>query len=675
MSHARWARPAVALAFVAPLVLIAACAPESRTSRAVATGEADPHAAWLNMQPAVAYVGQDACRPCHRDIDATYRRTGMGRAFSPLTADNLVEHWTEKNEVVDQASGVRYRMERREGKFWQRQYVLDAAGRETMAEEHELVWVVGSNNHSRSYISVVDGKWFQPPVCWYPQGDRWDLCPGYELSNMHFSREITESCLFCHNGVMVPVEGVRNAFREPIPHGIGCERCHGPGQLHVERWSSGEAPTGEVDHTIVNPRHLEPQHRIQVCFQCHLGDSKASERVARYGRESSSFRPGQPIGEIKVSFRYSEQLASEFSLSSQADRLMLSRCFEASAGRIECLTCHDPHVSVYSPERPIDAFRQACLGCHDVAHCTAPAEARRATTKLADDCVACHMRRDEPDDQRFTEFTDHWIRREIEVDESEERRSHELEPMDPALLASFPPGEQAFYMARAYHLMAAKFPHPEREPYHREALAAYLRAVASGFDVAESWYYLGKIHEELRDGRAALDAFTRAVERDATYFDARFALAQTSAALGDAARARRIYEAMLAERPDDPMLLSEAGRLWFAAGERPRALAAIERAVRLEPWNAKLHLNRGMVLAADRRLEEAARSIEEAVRRDPDNPRLWDVYAKVMGELGRPAGVAEARYQLAQLEAASRANPFAGRYAGPLMGGGTGSSP
>jgi predicted CXXCH cytochrome family protein len=354
---------------------------------------------------------------------------------------------------------------------------------------------------------------------------------------------------------------------------------------------------------------------------------------------------------------------------------MLSTCWRASQGRIECLTCHNPHVSVYSPDRPADAFRQACLGCHEVGACAAPAAARRATSPLADDCVACHMRRAEPDDQRFTAFTDHWIRRDIEVDAHEKRRSHAVEPLDPSLLASFPRGEQAYYEARAYHLMAAKVPHHEREPYHRDALAAYQRALDAGFEVAESWYYLGKMHEELRDMPAARDAFARAVERDPAYYDARFALAQSSAALGDAARARAIYEAMLAERPDDPMVLSEAGRLYFAAGERDRALTAFDRAVALEPWNATLFLNRAMVLAAARRFDLAAGAIESAVRLDPDSTKLWDVYGKVMGELGRPEQVSEARAQIARLEQAARTNPFAGRYAGPLMGGGMGSSP
>ena len=43
-----------------------------------------------------------------------------------------------------------------------------------------------------------------------------------------------------------PRDRLREQFRG---HGIGCERCHGPGELHV-------AARGEEDGTIVNPGRL-----------------------------------------------------------------------------------------------------------------------------------------------------------------------------------------------------------------------------------------------------------------------------------------------------------------------------------------------------------------------------------------------------------------------------------
>ena len=44
-----------------------------------------------NLDRDVAYVGADACRPCHLQQAATYGETGMGRAFYPMTAEVAVE--------------------------------------------------------------------------------------------------------------------------------------------------------------------------------------------------------------------------------------------------------------------------------------------------------------------------------------------------------------------------------------------------------------------------------------------------------------------------------------------------------------------------------------------------------------------------------------------------------
>ena len=53
--------------------------------------------------------------------------------------------------------------------------------------------------------------------------------------------------------------------------GIGCEDCHGPGELHVRQENKEDINLPfENAVTIVNPPKLSPQRRIDVCQQCHL---------------------------------------------------------------------------------------------------------------------------------------------------------------------------------------------------------------------------------------------------------------------------------------------------------------------------------------------------------------------------------------------------------------------
>ena len=72
--------------------------------------------------------------------------------------------------------------------------------------------------------------------------------------NQHFGRPIEPDCLYCHANRFEAVAGTINGYRRPIFHGlsIGCERCHGPGGLHVRSPGPADGPGG--DRTIVNPR-------------------------------------------------------------------------------------------------------------------------------------------------------------------------------------------------------------------------------------------------------------------------------------------------------------------------------------------------------------------------------------------------------------------------------------
>jgi hypothetical protein len=169
-------------------VLLSACADQA--------GEAQPPApAYLNQALDVDYVGVSACAACHVEIAASYQHTGMGRSFFPMGPEVASEDFSGNNELALPGSGLRYRMLERDGRYYQRQWVVAPSGDEIVVDEREMVFVLGSGNHSRSYITLQDGKLLQMPVCWYPQEQRWDLCPGYEERNEHFTREIEPLCV------------------------------------------------------------------------------------------------------------------------------------------------------------------------------------------------------------------------------------------------------------------------------------------------------------------------------------------------------------------------------------------------------------------------------------------------------------------------------------------------
>ncbi len=96
------------------------------------------------------------------------------------------------------------------------------------------------DNKASPILIERDGFLFQSPITWYVRQRKWDLSPGYEKANLHFDRSVENNCLFCHANRVEPVAGPADRYRPPIfrGHAIGCERCHGPGELHVKRPSA-----------------------------------------------------------------------------------------------------------------------------------------------------------------------------------------------------------------------------------------------------------------------------------------------------------------------------------------------------------------------------------------------------------------------------------------------------
>jgi len=607
--------------------LFSACSPHGET--------------FLNHAPDAKYVGLESCSNCHLEIATSYRQTGMGRSWYRMTTEVAVESWNENNEFVIPGSGLRYRMSERDGAYYMRQFMTDSRGEEFAADERELVWVIGSNNHARIYVTESDGRLFQAPICWYEEVSRWGLCPGFEHQQSYFSRGIDEDCVFCHNARMEPLAGERFTFRKPYPQGIDCERCHGPGSLHVEKWTSHAAKrTGDADPTIVNPRRLPPDRRIELCSQCHLGDLNAKTRVARHDRSMWDFRPGQPLTELTVPFRYTDPPEHEFSIASQADRLILSRCYEESGGRLECLTCHNPHVTVYHSERPADSFRRQCLGCHTEEACAHDGAARRSTEGLEDDCVACHMRRGHPDEHPFTTMTDHWIRRTIVTDPNRPHAT-EIGPAFPEQFASFSPADQAFYHGKAAYQFLWSTPGDPSSERLREVEHLLQTAIELGSATPEAWFMLGDVLALQGRIDDAESAFGEALDRNAEHRNASFELGRHLGNRGKLDESLEVFRAMTIRDARDAGALSELGRLRLGRGDVKGAIDLFSRAIEAEPWTALLYLNRGIALARLGSLEAATKDATQAIRLAPEDPNAWELYARMMMAVGRPEQAAE----------------------------------
>lgn len=596
-----------------------------------------------NHAAEVSYVGASRCSKCHQEIAATYAHTGMGRSAYPMTPDIAVEDFHDNNVFADERTGMRYRMSEREGSYWMKQFLLDRDGNEAYTDERRIDWVIGSNRHSRSYVTLEEGAWYQMPVCWYPEPQIWDLCPGFEKNNVGFRRKISASCVFCHNGRMELKEGESNRYRDPVPEGIGCERCHGPGALHVEKWERGdEAPTGQADPTIFNPRRLPAPRRSEVCFQCHLGDSRATERANRWDRPREDYRPGRPITDAFVAVTYRQPTAHAFGLSGQADRLLLSACFRQSGGKLDCMTCHNPHVTVYREDRPADFFNARCAECHGPETCPAPASMRE-TTDPPDDCTGCHMRKAEAYDQAHASFTDHWIRRSIDTDPGERRTALDTVPALPEQFAGLEPGQQAYAMGRGMFGLATDWPDgPERQALLAASEAALRAARDREFVHPERAIVLGKVLENQGRIDEAASSFAEALEADPGNREAALRRGRALASAGLTEEAAGRFRDAVDRHLDDPELLEELAVVELASNRPGEALVLCDRALRKDPARPRALGNRGIALWKLGRYPEALDSMRRAATLDPMDQEIWRFLAGSLREAGFAVEAAEA---------------------------------
>jgi len=352
---------------------------------------------YRNVRPDVQYAGDRACADCHQDVAASFRQHPMGRALAPVAAAPPIERFDKAAHNPFAApdpfvgGGLHYGVSRRDKHVRHREWAADPDGKVLAEAEAEVHFVVGSGKAARSYLVNHDGYLFESPVTWFPQAGRWDLSPGYENTNLHFSRPVTPGCLFCHSNFADHVPDTVNRYRPPVFRGfaVGCERCHGPGELHVRRHTEGKLPPGP-DDTIVNPARLKPDLREAVCQQCHLQGEK---RIVRRGGSDFDYRPGLPLHAFLMDFVVQQEGHSDAKFVNSVEQMMASRCYRASREpkKLGCISCHDPHKLPAAAER-VAFYRQRCLQCHAEIPCSLPLAERHARDK-EDSCVACHMPR------------------------------------------------------------------------------------------------------------------------------------------------------------------------------------------------------------------------------------------------------------------------------------------
>lgn len=634
---------------------------------------------YLNHADTARYVGMHTCRLCHQDIYNTFIQTGMGQSFAGATKEKSAADFG-RSLIYDKYSDFWYKA------FWGKNDSLyfkefRLVKRDTVYQRTERCdYIIGSGQHTNSHMQDVNGYFNQMPMTFYTQKKEWHLPPGFENGvNTRFTRKIGLECMSCHNAYPDFVLGSENKYNS-VPGGIDCERCHGPGSVHVQQRSTGSRVDTSrfIDHSIVNPSKLSIDLQFDVCQRCHL----QGNAVLKEGKSFFDFKPGMKLSDyISVFLPKYANAEDEFIMASHADRLKMSPCFIKSLNPSEiknplrpykdaltCVTCHNPHVSVKATGS--ETFNRACINCHGTKlemNCTEKTVAKnlhkRDQSPLPSslNCVSCHMPRSGSIDIPHVTVHDHYIRKPVSKKEKDALKTflglYAVNEKAPAPLTKAKGyinqyekfEQQGYYLDSAEKYLSAKTPAAVLENFDALVQLYFLRAdyaKAAGlvtqigreklfaerlnkktYDNQHAWtcYRLGECYNYLNSPQEALVAFQQACKLAPFVPEFMDKLATAYAIAGDNKMARHYFEETLKQNPKYVPALTDFGFLHLSEGRADEAGRLYKKALALDPDNEDALLNMAGLYNFKGDQKSAISILKELIKKHPDNKRAQQI--------------------------------------------------
>ncbi|MES2390657.1 MAG: cytochrome c3 family protein [Acidobacteriota bacterium] len=314
------------------------------------------------------FVGSAKCKTCHEAAYAGWEKTRMAHVVSdPKVAPEAVLGDFTTNDPV-------------------RSFGLA-----------DVAFVYGSRFKQRYFTRRGDdyfplpAQWDIAKKKWLPyhveSGTDWWV-PFYGPSN--FDRPTGPTCDGCHS---VNYDIVTKTVTE---WNVGCEKCHGPGSLHVAH------PTKA---NIVNPKKLDWVRGNDTCIQCHSqGQPLTQPADGKHYDWPLGYKPGMRLAdywkleELKPGVTNFLQFAE---MTAHKNRMQGNDFVQSTMyhRELRCFDCHDVHSNknVSNLKLPGNAL---CLSCHAESEGnpaglkgTVATHTHHAEGSKGSECVACHMPR------------------------------------------------------------------------------------------------------------------------------------------------------------------------------------------------------------------------------------------------------------------------------------------
>ncbi|MBL0329366.1 MAG: tetratricopeptide repeat protein [Bacteroidetes bacterium] len=630
---------------------------------------------YLNHHDSAKYVGMSQCKLCHQDIYNSYIQTGMGKSFEHASKTKSAAKFSAHTVIYDKYQDFYYHP------FWEGDSLkimeFRLKGKDTIHKRIERVdYIIGSGHHTNSHITNSNGYLHQMPMTFYTQKQKWDFPPGFEDGfNTRFSRKIGLECMSCHNSLPDFAEGSENKFNA-LPEGVSCERCHGPGSIHVQQRSTGSKidTSKYIDYSIVNPGKLPIDLQFDVCQRCHL----QGNTVLKEGKSFLDFKPGKKLSDYMTTFlpRY-KNADDEFIMASHADRLKQSKCFINSykeetdktslrpyKNSLTCVTCHNPHVSVKATGKEI--FNTACKNCHSTSTKNGLCSEKEVVrAKVQDNCVSCHMPNSGSIDIPHVTVHDHYIRKPMKKEEIQKVKEfiglyaiNEKNPSNYTKAKAYIQQYDKFeyktqYLDSAAFYLSDKTKEDVEQNFELlvhlnfikqdyKKIIGYLNQVGNidrlkkplnkkSWDNSNAWtaYRIGEAYASLGDLSSAFSFYSRAIDLSPKNPEFRNKLAGVMMAMERYDAAISVLNYVVIENPNYTPALNNLGYANLLKGNVLKAEELYNRARKLDPDYESLLMNIAGLKIYQKKYKEAEEQLNTILKKNPKNEQAKRVLSQL----------------------------------------------
>jgi hypothetical protein len=358
----------LALVFLVPLVVIFSQCLTSNTTKPDPRGE--------------IFAGSSTCIQCHKDVYDNYLHTAHFSATSVSTPDNVHGSFEHGHNEYVFNKDLKIVMEKRSDGMYQITYFK---GKQIKAERFDITF---GSVKAESYLYWHGNEMFQLPISYFKALNSWTDSPGFDTTNVDYTRMIGTRCFECHSSYIKalpnPEQNLVNRTiaydRNSLVLGIDCERCHGPSANHVNYHLA--YPEEKKARYIATYASLSRGQKLDMCAVCHSGNK------SRIIGPIFAFKPGDTLSKFKEIPYYMPPVDStKLDVHGNQNQLLASsKCFIKS--NMDCATCHNVHNN---ERQQIAMYSQKCMNCHKTENHNFCKMANSIGGIIKSNCIDCHM--------------------------------------------------------------------------------------------------------------------------------------------------------------------------------------------------------------------------------------------------------------------------------------------